>query len=304
MKKNRILAVLLCLALAAGLVYGIGRAFAASRRKTVVVVPVTDLNYSWGDDQNSMEGMVASGFSQDIYLMDTESVDTVLVETGQHVKQGDVLMKYDATQTSINLEREILTREKLLLQMDVASKNLATLKKIKPASEGGNGGEDFPDFPDFPEPEDNTPDYSGVTAAEKLDENSLPYNKEEDTEESPLGSEFNPYRYLCNDETVITGEFLNRIRKDALEKSNARGGSEEGREEGAEQAHVPVYCVLEVREGNKTDGALKRAWIMDAAALDEAPAGWEGSVNLAGRVKESHFDAAASDRLDSGGGAL
>ena len=88
MKKSRILAVLLCLALAAGLVYGIGRAFAASRRKTVVVVPVTDLNYSWGDYENSMEGIVASGFSQDIYLMDTESVDTVLVEAGQHVKPG------------------------------------------------------------------------------------------------------------------------------------------------------------------------------------------------------------------------
>ena len=295
MRKNRILAVLLCLALAAGLVYGIGRAFAASRRKVVVVVPVTDLNYAWGDYQNSMEGMVASGFSQDIYLMDTESVDSVLVETGQHVKEGDILLKYDATQTSINLEREILSREKLQLQMDVASKNLATLNKIKPASDGGGGDEPFPDFPDFPDtpgPEDNTPDYSGVEAARKLDQDSLPYNLEEDTEETPMGSEFNPYRYLCSDETVITGEFLNRIRQEAMEKSAAQGGTEE--------AHVPVYCVLEVRDGNKTDGALKRAWIMDAAALEEAPEGWEGSVNLSGRVKDKHSEAEAVDRLDRG----
>ena len=292
MKKNRILAVLLCLALAAGLVYGIGRAFAASRRKTVVVVPVTDLNYSWGDYENSMEGMVASGFSQDIYLMDTESVDTVLVETGQHVKEGDVLLKYDATQTSINLERELLSREKLQLQMDVAQKNLATLKKIRPASEEGGGGGGGGFIPDYPIPEDDTPDYSDVEAEEKLDGDTLPYNKEEDTDDSPLGSESNPYRYLCSDETVITGEFLNKIRQEAIDKSTAMGGTEE--------SHIPVYCILEVRDGNKAGGALKKGWIMDAAALDEAPAGWEGSVNLSGKVRDSHSDVTAADRLDSG----
>lgn len=292
MKKNRILAVLLCLALAAGLVYGIGRAFAASRRKTVVVIPVTDLNYAWGDYENSMEGMVASGFSQDIYLMDTESVDSVLVETGQHVKEGDVLLKYDATQTSINLERELLSREKLQLQMDVAVKNLATLKKIRPASEEGGGGGGGGFIPDFPIPDDDTPDYSDIDAEEKLDGDTTPYNKEEDTEESPLGTESNPYRYLCSDETVITADFLNKIRQQAQEKSAAMGGSEE--------AHVPVYCILEVREGNKGGGALKKGWIMDAASLEEAPEGWEGSVNLSGSVKESHSDVSAVDRLDSG----
>lgn len=288
MKRNRILIIILCIALAAGLVYGIGSAFAASRSKTVVVVPVSSLNSYWGDYENSMDGFVASGYTQDIYLMDTESVESVLVEQGQQVKEGDILLKYDATQTAINLEREQLSREKLELQMDVARKNLATLQKLKPDSGDDGGGFDFPDFP-VPE----EPDYSDVTPADRLDEDAQPYNIEEESKDNPLGTEDNPYRYLCSEETVITGQFLNKVRQMALEKSGAAQQGEEG-------GLAPVYYVLEVREGNTATGRLKRAWKMDAVTMDEAPEGWEGSVNLAGSVKKSDSDAQAVSRLDAG----
>lgn len=287
MKKKRWLAILLAVLAAAGLFYGAGSVFAAGRRKTVVVIPAADINYSYGDYENSMEGMVTTGASQDVYLLDTQTVAEVLVESGQKVREGDVLLKYDATQTAINLDKEILNRDKLDLQLEVAQKNLETLMKIRPGSDGG----DIPFIP-FPEPViPEEPELPEVDAAEKLDDDAEAYNQAKDSKEDPLGTEANPYRYLCKEETVITGAFLNKLRQKALDRSGASEDPEKVQ---------PMYFVLEVREGNKSSGRLQKGWIMDAATLEKAPDNWQGSVNLRGDVPKSGSDAKAVSRLDAG----
>ena len=287
MKKKRWIAILLAVAAAAGLFYGAGSVFAAGRRKTVVVIPAADINYSYGDYENSMEGMVTTGASQDVYLLDTQTVAEVLVESGQKVREGDVLLKYDATQTAINLDKEILNRDKLDLQLEVAQKNLETLMKIRPGSDGG----DIPFIP-FPEPViPEEPELPEVDAAEKLDDDAEAYNQAKDSKEDPLGTEANPYRYLCKEETVITGAFLNKLRQKALDRSGASEDPEKVQ---------PMYFVLEVREGNKSSGRLQKGWIMDAATLEKAPDNWQGSVNLRGDVPKSGSDAKAVSRLDAG----
>ena len=159
MKKKRILAVSLSLVLAAGAAAGICGGVGAAGRKPVLVVSASELNQGgYYGSGITMEGMVTSDVSQDIYLQDTQTVSRVLVRQGDPVRQGDVLLEYDTTQTRLNLEREKLNREQILLNIQGAEQKLKTLKNTKPVSKdpGTDPGmeipwEDFPEEPEIPE---------------------------------------------------------------------------------------------------------------------------------------------------------
>ena len=159
MKKKRILAVSLSLVLAAGAAAGICGGVGAAGRKPVLVVSASELNQGgYYGSGITMEGMVTSDVSQDIYLQDTQTVSRVLVREGDPVRQGNVLLEYDTTQTRLNLEREKLNREQILLNIQGAEQNLKTLKNTKPVSKdpGTDPGmeipwEDFPEEPEIPE---------------------------------------------------------------------------------------------------------------------------------------------------------
>ena len=166
MKKKRILSVSLSLVLAAGAAAGICGGVGAAGRKPVLVVSASELNQGgYYGSGITMEGMVTSDVSQDIYLQDTQTVSRVLVREGDPVRQGDVLLEYDTTQTRLNLEREKLNREQILLNIQGAEKNLKTLKNTKPVSKdpGTDPGmeipwEDFPEEPEIPEVSEPAPD--------------------------------------------------------------------------------------------------------------------------------------------------
>ena len=166
MKKKRILAVSLSLVLAAGAAAGICGGVGAAGRKPVLVVSASELNQGgYYGSGITMEGMVTSDVSQDIYLQDTQTVSRVLVRQGDPVRQGDVLLEYDTTQTRLNLEREKLNREQILLNIQGAEQKLKTLKNTKPVSKdpGTDPGmeipwEDFPEEPEIPEVSEPAPD--------------------------------------------------------------------------------------------------------------------------------------------------
>ena len=166
MKKKRILAVSLSLVLAAGAAAGICGGVGAAGRKPVLVVSASELNQGgYYGSGITMEGMVTSDVSQDIYLQDTQTVSRVLVREGDPVRQGDVLLEYDTTQTRLNLEREKLNREQILLNIQGAEQKLKTLKNTKPVSKdpGTDPGmeipwEDFPGEPEIPEVSEPAPD--------------------------------------------------------------------------------------------------------------------------------------------------
>ena len=113
------------------------------------------------------------------------------------------------------------------------------------------------------------PDYSQVTALDRLTAESAAYNAPEAEQGVTLGTAVTPYRYLCTDGAVITAEFMNMLRAGAAEalKQNP-------------EAHY--YFVLEVHEGNTVGGKLLKAWMQDAARLtQEYPEDWQGTLNLA-----------------------
>ena len=132
-KGKKILIALICLVLVASI--GVGIWFAAGRSggEPVPVFPFYYLGMTefWGDSQESY-GFVQTDGVQTVYLSNTQSVTEVLVELGQEVKKGDVLMTFDTTLSDLALERKRLDVEKLKLRLQDAKARLAEINAMKP----------------------------------------------------------------------------------------------------------------------------------------------------------------------------
>ena len=85
----------------------------------------------WGDSQESY-GPVTTDRIQTIFLSDTQTVTEILVQAGDTVKKGDLLMTFDTTLSDLQLERKRLDVEKLKLQLEDAEDELRQINSMKP----------------------------------------------------------------------------------------------------------------------------------------------------------------------------
>ena len=139
-----LVAVAVLAAAGAGIWYG-----TRNRNKTPVsVFPFMNVGMTeyWGDSQESY-GPVSTDRIQTVFLSETQSVTEVLVQQGDTVEKGDVLMRFDTTLSDLALERERLGVEKLKLQLENAQEELRDIKNMKPMV--------IPDPDPEPDPEEN-----------------------------------------------------------------------------------------------------------------------------------------------------
>ena len=242
--KKKVMAGGISLVLAAAIVAGIVAGVRSTTSSTVAVLPVADLNYgNYLDWQNSVTGMITTEAEQNVYLSDTEKVEEVLVQEGQAVHKGDVLLRYDTRGTELKLEKEKLNREKIELAITVAKENVKILENTSPTSDGG----DFDlvwDFGEF----DQVDTLSKAQVHEHiLKADAKPVS--DDPEDVFLGSEETPYVFLCKgDSVVITRDFIKKWQKAAAKKKAKH-----------------LYIALQVRDSAQ---ALQKAWITDIMLLD------------------------------------
>ncbi|MBP3683444.1 MAG: biotin/lipoyl-binding protein [Oscillospiraceae bacterium] len=85
----------------------------------------------WGDSRESY-GPVTTDKIQTIFLSDTQTVTEILVQPGDTVKKGDVLMTFDTTLDDLALERKRLAVEKLKLQQQAARERLVEIQNMVP----------------------------------------------------------------------------------------------------------------------------------------------------------------------------
>ena len=162
----------------------------------------------WGGGMNdmSLSGNIASNVSQDVYLGNNQVVEDVFVEEGDVVKEGDPLVSYDMTLVNLEMEMKKLDKEGIELNIKKAQRELTKLKNAKPSS--GNGDIYDPGIIDDPgvieEPEE--PKEEPVSPYEELNAESEPYMGE--------GTVENPYHFLCSQNGVIKGSFLNRMAQE------------------------------------------------------------------------------------------
>ena len=233
MKKKLIVAGIVAgiILLTGAAVYGVKK----SNEKKVTVVSVQEMmGFGGGMDNTSMSGNITSDVSQDIYLSDSQVVDEIFVEEGQTVKEGDKLISYDMTLVNLDMEMKKLDREGIELNIKKAQREITKLKNTKPAADpGGIGDPGFEDpgleDPGMDEPmEPEEPTEEPSPALEELNQDSEPY--------MGSGTQEDPYHFLCSQKGVVLGNFLNRM------------------------AEEKCFFVIEVREGNLSNGALMKIW--------------------------------------------
>lgn len=166
-KRNVIVAVLLAVAVAGGSIGGY-YGFRSMNRPVTMVYAVSELSSGYWGDNMTLDGMITSDASQNVYLSTEQKVKEVLVKEGDTVEEGDVLMTYDTTAKELELETMELEQKQNELKLDQAKKQLKQLKKTKPISEDplqpslDDPGLDDPFFPDFPGIEDPGMEDPGI----------------------------------------------------------------------------------------------------------------------------------------------
>lgn len=129
-KKKKLLIFVLGTAAAAA----VGLFFAArGNAEPVNVYPFRQLGMTeyWGDSRESY-GPVTTDKIQTVFLSDTQTITEILVQPGDTVKKGDVLMTFDTTLDDLALERKRLDVEKLKLQQQAARERLTEIQDMVP----------------------------------------------------------------------------------------------------------------------------------------------------------------------------
>ena len=258
MKKSgikKILAILLSVVLGCGAIAGI---VVAVKKTTggagILVVQAGNFNSGgWYGDMNSMEGIVMSEASQDVYVAETDTIAEVLVAEGDTVKEGDLLLRFDQTKTGLALERQQLAYDKLVLAVDVAKQNVETLNRMRPYYEPVYI-DPVPEDPEEPE-EPTTADIYGEQPAKDV----LTSTKDAYNAADADGTPENPFRFLVKDGTKVSAAFFAGL------------GSQN--------------YVLETRTGNMLSGDVTGTYYKAPSALADLGTDWTGTLNFSDHDK-------------------
>ena len=280
-KRNVIVAVLLAVAVAGGSIGGY-YGFRSMNRPVTMVYAVNELSSGYWGDNMTLDGMITSDASQNVYLSTEQKVKEVLVKEGDTVKEGDVLMTYDTTAKELELETMELDQKQNELKLDQAKKQLKQLKKTKPVSEDplqpslDDPGIEDPGIENPEDPGTENPEDPGIENPEDPDQEPTPTPEPSyddavvyDGTDNPLkgdakaykgtGEQSDPLVFLCQPGTVITGEFFNQMAGFHSDETPENG--QEGRKS--------FWFRLEIREGNKASGKLQTVWEQDGSLIQE-----------------------------------
>ena len=132
MKKKGIVALIVCMCVGTGSIYG---AYIYSRKtiKPVEVVSVASLSsgsmgFDFGDSSETSYGSIVTRNGQVVSLDTEKKLSKVYVEQGDKVKVGDKLLEYDMTLTDLQREMENLNGQ--MLQINEYTKDMPMQHEI------------------------------------------------------------------------------------------------------------------------------------------------------------------------------
>ena len=136
--KKIILMILIPLLLIAAIVGGV-MYYTDKTQKKVEVFSVATLNSaSWWEDDSSLTGTLTSDYVQSVQLSSGREVEKIYVKTGDMVKPGDNLLKYNVQEQELDLQLQELQIQSSTLAIENLQKELEKLKgtKTKGAMDG------------------------------------------------------------------------------------------------------------------------------------------------------------------------
>ena len=106
-----------------------------TQKEPVNVYAVTDFAMTdyWGDSSET-SGMVTTDKLQKIMTSSTQKVSEIYVQEGQTVNEGDPLLSFDTTLSTLEVKKAEIELQRLKLQLTMAEKELKDLNAMKPHS--------------------------------------------------------------------------------------------------------------------------------------------------------------------------
>ena len=106
-----------------------------AQKEPVNVYAVTDFAMTdyWGDSSET-SGMVTTDKLQKIMTSSTQKVSEIYVQEGQAVNEGDPLLSFDTTLSTLEVKKAEIELQRLKLQLTMAEKELKDLNAMKPHS--------------------------------------------------------------------------------------------------------------------------------------------------------------------------
>lgn len=117
-------------------VLGGGMVFMRNAQKSPAkVYAVSDFAITeyWGDSAET-SGMVKTDKLQKVMMSSTQTVNEIYVQEGQMVNEGDALLSFDTTLSSLEVKKAEIALQRLKLQKTMAEKELKELNAMKPFS--------------------------------------------------------------------------------------------------------------------------------------------------------------------------
>ena len=271
MSKKKIIIIVVSIIVVIALV--VGGIFAyrwyQSENTTIEVQSVSDLNWGYSGNEMSSYGEVTNDLSQDVYLLDNQTVKEVLVTEGQTVSVGDPLISYDMTLSNLQLEMKQLDIDTDTSKLEAAQNELEKLKKTTPIPETSTTPStpavpDTPTVPDTPEVAEKTGDaYNYISL------NAVP-NK-------GSGTVNDPYVFLCTPDCYVLGEYLNSLSEDATN---------------------PKFVIFEIHQNNTFDGELITSWsISGANGLPQMAEDSKWAVSTQSQIEDTMDDESVYNTL-------
>ena len=199
----------------------------------------------WGDNQESY-GPVTTDKIQTVYLSDTQTVTEVMVQVGDTVKKGDILMAFDTTLSDLALERKRLDVEKLKLQLENAKKELGRINAMKPMV--------IPDFTEEPEQEEEDLGPSVNPGNPQIGENTA---YDGSTPEKAILCWINSADSIGDavlEQVRLKAEVLWNQNEEIKHNTPAEGEGEEEKPPYVQQTMEKFFVVFKVTEGNRQLG--------------------------------------------------
>lgn len=261
MKKQVVIPIccVLSAALIGGSVYGVMKY--NSSKVVIDVLPVSALSTQYWENSYS-EGYVTSNVSQQIALEEKQVIKEIYVNEGDKVSIGDKLVAFDTTLSELDLEDKRISLQKIDLQIKDLNEQIRLIKENKAPVDTGTTPNDFDSnesallgkrsFPvsnikviENPTPdtgETNSPETGETEAPSEKPESQLDFN----TQPKPLE---NAYEIACDENTIITPAFINKIR----------GCDENGENQKLENAMTVVLKIADSGTGITLNGKLLKA---------------------------------------------
>lgn len=241
MTKKKVLITIVSLVVVIALIGGGIGAYMVYHKNsiTVDVQSVSNLNWYYGGNEMSSYGMVTNDMSQDVYLLESQTIKEVFVEEGQTVAAGDPLISYDMTMSNLQLEMQELDIDTYNNKLEAAKKELEKLKNTKPITVSteptvpDTGTSTMPEIPQLPD------DTSKIDTVPPKTGDAYNYIGLGSVPNAGSGTLEDPYIFLCMPECYVTGEYLNSLKADP---------------------ENPVYVIFAIHQDNTLEGNVITAW--------------------------------------------